>query len=713
MKCIKYKHHPTVKCEKHGYKHLNDLNFNPKEFRAYVDKYYKEFSYENYKKEHKLKPHQKFVSKYIDFNSDANGVLLFHNTGSGKTLTAIVAGEAVKANLLNKQPFPKITVITPLQIKENFFKEIRSEMLQELEIDGNPISYARQSRRSRFFAGNVSNVNIAIEEIKSYWEIFTHTEFIFGLYTKTFQPGPMLKLLQEPNRLFIIDEVHNFITEEGEFYRKLFAAIAMHLHPSNKLLLLTATPIINKPYEMGLLLNLLKPRVFFPTTEAKFNAVDANIVKWMTMGYVSYFSGGSSENYPSKKIIEVAHKPEGLQKEAYKKLPVSKNFMVSLIQTALVHLPEDVSYRVDINKNIENLKKYSIKYYSLLKYIEKAKGTVVVYVKYKKYGTDFISFLLHQQGYTRYTTKSDTKEKRFVVWTGDKKDKKSLDFLEVFNSKENINGEYIKVVIGTDAISEGVSFKNVREMHIMHPWWNYSKMKQIEARVVRFRSHEDLPPNERKVTIYKHVLKIKNSIDLLFLLKTDQKTKDINKYLNIMKESAIDCNLNKKGNEIIYDEYINYKNEKYYIDQYNKKYKTKSKKYEDINCKVDNINTFNLGHLLDPKKSLDYIRKQNIKFRKEDLFKCIKPTKQTTKQLKQVGRLTQKAIKSIVSEYTRVNKKLINDDYLSNTTKLSKIIQENTPLEEIMKKATLKEEFVRILLKDVKSYIADYKYMFD
>jgi SNF2 family DNA or RNA helicase len=39
-----------------------------------------------------------------------------------------------------------------------------------------------------------------------------------------------------------------------------------------KILLLTATPTVNKPYELGLIFNLLRPGIF-PKSEAEFNKI--------------------------------------------------------------------------------------------------------------------------------------------------------------------------------------------------------------------------------------------------------------------------------------------------------------------------------------------------------------------------------------------------------------------------------------------------------
>jgi hypothetical protein len=52
---------------------------------------------------------------------------------------------------------------------------------------------------------------------------------------------------------------------------------------------------------------------------------------------------------------------------------------------------------------------------------------------------------------------------------------------------------------------EGVDFKNVRQVHLLDPWWNDSRMQQVIGRGVRFCSHKDLPPDKRVVDVFIHL----------------------------------------------------------------------------------------------------------------------------------------------------------------------------------------------------------------
>ena len=52
--------------------------------------------------------------------------------------------------------------------------------------------------------------------------------------------------------------------------------------------------------------------------------------------------------------------------------------------------------------------------------------------------------------------------------------------------------------------TEGLSLKNVRQVHIMEPYWNEVRITQMIGRGVRQCSHKDLPMEERHVDIYRY-----------------------------------------------------------------------------------------------------------------------------------------------------------------------------------------------------------------
>ncbi len=123
--------------------------------------------------------------------------------------------------------------------------------------------------------------------------------------------------------------------------------------------------------------------------------------------------------------------------------------------------------------------------------------------------------------------------------------------LDVINAPENSHGEVVKVIIGTKRIEQGVSFKNVRQIHIMTPWWNMNRNKQIIGRGSRNLSHQALPLNERNVTVFYHVGKNKKgySPDIGMYEKALEKQDTINAVEQILRKNSVDCLMNVALNQ--------------------------------------------------------------------------------------------------------------------------------------------------------------------
>ena len=70
------------------------------------------------------------------------------------------------------------------------------------------------------------------------------------------------------------------------------------------------------------------------------------------------------------------------------------------------------------------------------------------------------------------------------------------------NLEENKYGDLISILLISKSGTEGLDLKNVRSIHIMEPYWNFSLIQQIIARGVRYKSHINLPVEERNVQTF-------------------------------------------------------------------------------------------------------------------------------------------------------------------------------------------------------------------
>ncbi len=163
---------------------------------------------------------------------------------------------------------------------------------------------------------------------------------------------------------------------------------------------------------------------------------------------------------------------------------------------------------------IDNIGRYSSKYKTFLKCAEKAEGIVIVHVRYVNMAKT-LAMALEDNGYSSVNVpgfsddtllKTDAKKNGFsyTLITGATEKKKLGKIIDFSNKPNNIEGKQLKVIIVTDVAKEGLSFFNVREIHIMTPWWHINRLEQIIGRGMRQCSHKLLDKENRNVGIFYH-----------------------------------------------------------------------------------------------------------------------------------------------------------------------------------------------------------------
>lgn len=330
-------------------------------------------------KEYSLKQQQKFAGRFFNTHTQTNSMLVYHGLGSGKTQTSIVIAEAFKfkTNEPNVKVIPgrqdaRILIVVPAALEKQYYAEIIGKYEDntiksaagEVWISGNRQYYTNSitrgqllqnynkitafqqeystttdsSRKTRLLDNIQALVNlnkqlesVEIENIHETYEIISHDTFLnrlFKIENGKYIRQPYLERLAKSNGLLIIDEIQNLISGTGTNYRRLYYALRYYSNPRFKTVFLTGTPIYDKPYEIGLLINLMRPRVMFPDGRDQFNEVFINPetsqfinqdkFKNMCSGYVSYFKGGNPVAYPYKKTVIMYHRMESYQYDKYK-----------------------------------------------------------------------------------------------------------------------------------------------------------------------------------------------------------------------------------------------------------------------------------------------------------------------------------------------------------------------------------------------------------
>jgi len=138
----------------------------------------------------------------------------------------------------------------------------------------------------------------------------------------------------------------------------------------------------------------------------------------------------------------------------------------------------------------------------------------------------------------------------FTFITGDKRlCPNAMERLNMFNDPSNKNGSKIRVLLGSDVVSESVDIMNVRQLHVLTPHWNYEKINQIIGRIRRVGSHDSLPPEQRFANIYLYMacddeVKCSNSreysIDYSKYILCENKYNNALKYNQALQNASIE-----------------------------------------------------------------------------------------------------------------------------------------------------------------------------
>ena len=307
------------------------------------------------------------------------------------------------------------------------------------------------------------------------------------------------------------------------------------------------------------------------------------------------------------------------QVKSYDKLLNTKLSQLLKIQnnnSELVTLDRDNKTILGKFLDISYIKHFSTKFYTALKNINKLvygkrnPRTAFIYSNLVKVGIDLFKAVLIQNGYIEYSDKLQIQENTkcyfcgrpysehnkkisiktkkhgtidvpehtyrpatFIVVTGkSNEDEDELlpeeaqqNINNVFNNLNNLDGKYIKFILGSKVISEGVSMNNVSEVHILDVYFNFGRVDQVVGRAIRRCSHYNIMSKDNpypEVHVYKYAIMLETgepSTEELLYQKAEQKHLLIKKVERVMKEEAIDCALNGAGN-VFHEDLEMYKN---------------------------------------------------------------------------------------------------------------------------------------------------------
>jgi superfamily II DNA or RNA helicase len=420
-----------------------------------------------------LLPHQQRVVDRIQ-RPDQPGLLVVHGLGSGKTLTSIAAQDALKV---------PATVVAPAALQENYEKERE----KHLETKGR------------------NKVDLT-----------------------TMQAGALHGQLQ-PNPMVIVDEAHRMRDPSSKTFK------AIRKTPSSKRLLLTGSPFYNRPSDISPLINVAAGQEVLPTDPTQFteryvatskvvpglwdrirgvkpgevesvNPRRAPELRHIFGKWIDYHPG-STEDFPEVSREDVRVPMSAQQHQFYRAsleeappsiirkieagLPPSKTekslmgaFLSGARQISNTPEPFQTAGEVPSPKIEEAAKRLQ----AML--AENPRAKAVVYSNFLGAGIDPYQKKLQEMGIAH------------GAFTGEMRPKEREQMVRDYNEGK------IKALLLSGAGGEGLDLRGTRLMQILEPAWNEERIKQVEGRGARYKSHADLTPEERKVRIERYLATI-------------------------------------------------------------------------------------------------------------------------------------------------------------------------------------------------------------
>lgn len=494
----------------------------------------------------KVKPldHQKkFIQQFA--LSNLRGVVAFHGVGSGKTLTAVISSYY----FLKLFPDRNVVVISPSALLFNFLQGM--------------IQYGLNIRDNRY-------------------KFFTYDKYLRRPFDTT-------------GSLVIVDEAHNFRTEiekgektddkgdtviEIKTNKRGFKLMNTATKNCYKLILLTGTAFVNKIYDIENLLAMIDNRE--PISESSFTDAIQNPLNLSSyFNYkISYYERGADENFPKKNEELVPIIMTEKEEKEYDKIksegPPDRQPSALVLNKRIQNFIEEEGR----NPNDEELKEmktssvaseqpnsfYSAEQYASnaikgedginpkVKYIinlikERPKEKFIIYSTFIHTGIDNL---------VKELTKLNLPNTKPVFITGRESSSKKEESKLLFNNykMQDSTVEYTnpndncRILFITKAGAEGVDTKNCNNIILFDELWNDATSEQVIARAVRYKSHQELPVNQRYVNVIRTLFIKKDDEELFELLleenpvwsKIDEKIKN---YKSINKDVDTGLSNNK------------------------------------------------------------------------------------------------------------------------------------------------------------------------
>lgn len=413
-------------------------------------------------------------------------LMLFYSVGSGKTLASLYTVQELANYWFRSNPqitmFPRVVIIAPAKV----LSEVWEPAIRVLKLPAD-----------RFWLYSFDLARLHHEEYAGALRIIRRSR-------SESTPGTAPSGLPDkyPYRtILIVDESHTVRTTSSQTFHAVFS-IASEV---DKVLLLTGTPMVNSVEDMQSQLRILSddshatvPASYFvnPKTLEVIHAKD--FAALFTGRVLSHLVPLNAEDYPASDRTVHRVPMYALQKQRY------EEFDREMMSPALRALMKEGVISTALNSFLTRTRAISntVGRYSL----PGEKDTPELSAKFRGIRKSLLDDPKPAVVYSFYLENGVLPLKKFVdstttlrtaILSGNTRPAELKSILKRYNDDRTLD-----VLFLTSAVRQGITLLRTRTVHIMESGWNESLQEQVVGRVVRYRSHADLPETQRHVQIH-------------------------------------------------------------------------------------------------------------------------------------------------------------------------------------------------------------------
>ena len=556
----------------------------------------------------RLMTHQILNRIFMGPGTGYNGILLMHDTGTGKTRTAIEIVEQYAHVMRNKA-----CVIGPGNVRPQFRKEIVSSKdavfrkgrweLGARNWGGTVYASAAQRIRDPHRSALDAQLSAMVD---TRYEFFGWTSFANEWYRRDANK----RAQAFSDRVIVVDEAHNLRPRKGRTGAKSITRALKEIARTCfnvKIVLMTATPMFDRAEEIVDLVNILRcnddlaeldVNEIFP----KDGSVNEASLREGVRGYLSTYTRTLPDpRVPARLDIRQAHVPGVSHKWPAK----ARNGSDSMGEAAIMcHIPcsrlqsahhtfqtSEKSGKSSTSDGAEAtnavfpggligqrgflsvfdtrtgtyasghegafskdlLAEVSPKAARIVECVCQSTGLVMIYTNFVWAGVKLLAASLEERGFRpcefeQAITKAARGRTSGPCYATLSDGAPVDQILELARSSQNKDGGVIKVLLCTKVVAEGMDMAFIREVHIFEGWWNVSREEQVIGRAVRYGSHDMLAPDERNVTVFRYGLTLPGNLegfDHEMARTAMEKQTNISNVLEILHSESFDCVMNK------------------------------------------------------------------------------------------------------------------------------------------------------------------------